>query len=717
MVRAQAASGDHAPVSKSVDAPGLVQLPLEPGRLWELAADSPGLWSPGVALFVTEEAPRITLDMFQAASLEGKVGVAAPDEIGTELSIRFRGHGSEGSRIGENTEDCELGGDGRFKCRVPRVKLDLRVRMPGFASKFVWDVDARTVEKLDLGVLSLERGASIVGTVETHDGAPVLDTAKVELIPVVGQPLVGDRRGRAALLATSHPIDSSGFFHLVGLSPGSYKLQASQPGYAPSTLGPIALLANTESEIARPLTLFRPISVQIEVRPAASADNEPWQVEVLTEGAYPGHRETVKPRTPVPDSGILTIAEVRPGIHYIRLYDAEGSRIASQEVEVANDGQLIDLELDLVAVEGEVTLDDEPLLAELWFGGRHGPQRVLARSNEVGWFESVLPRSGSWTIDVRAEFPKVNRRLDAVLVEKDGEDPVRLDLLLSDYSISGRIIDAEGRRVRSRLFLTLWKVGDERTHIFQDVTSDEGTFEVHGLEDGLYRVTAEGSLDGRPVVSETVSVRAVRDFGSSAAELVVSFLKTARGLVRSSHGPVPLAKVLGNPLAGGMTVSHSFPEALTDVQGRFELLVPERTEHADFIVLAPGHGLQVFSILEPFEQTAVLEVSRRAGVIRLDLKAANREADSLSGSPILIQDGKIMISAVLRSWAFANGERNTEMNLWTLPAMAPGFYQACLVSQVGLQDLRVDELSAGPRGCVGGFLQPDGLLDLTWEEP
>jgi hypothetical protein len=111
---------------------------------------------------------------------------------------------------------------------VPRLqRADIRFRVPGFASRFFWDVNLAQGNPLNVGKLTLRPGATVVGHVTT--AAPVgLQEVEVELELSTARrsPYSGPKS--SAEMFRGHP-DDQGFSSLEGLNPGVYRLVARHP--------------------------------------------------------------------------------------------------------------------------------------------------------------------------------------------------------------------------------------------------------------------------------------------------------------------------------------------------------------------------------------------------------------------------------------------------------------------------------------------------------
>jgi protocatechuate 3,4-dioxygenase beta subunit len=117
---------------------------------------------------------------------------------------------------------AEAGLDGRFRMEaVPAGAHVLAVTAPGYAPKRVEAQVAPSGRSVDVGDVELETGLTIRGRVRERAGAPVAG-ANVAAYPMRG---MGPETHQAV-------SEVDGSFVLAGVEPGSYRVNASAPGYA-----------------------------------------------------------------------------------------------------------------------------------------------------------------------------------------------------------------------------------------------------------------------------------------------------------------------------------------------------------------------------------------------------------------------------------------------------------------------------------------------------
>ena len=694
-----------------VRVPGSLEIPLERKRIWHFELEGKGLWSPGATIYTAPDLETVTLDAWAASRLTGKLRVEKGEEPPKAIKVRFQPSEKTGGSPAEKTLPCTVESLD-FDCVLPAGKLDLRIRASGFISRYFWDVTLEAGTPRNLGALSLKRGSSLTGIVETADDSLLTETARVELRPYAsGAPRGPRTEDRDEFSAERHPIGAKGFFHIEGIAPGTYALTVRQEGFAPASMAPVSILRNAESEIRDPIVLMRPLDLEVFIDPPVDGYGRPWSIQLLSEGFYPGHLDTIADKR-LSESGGFEVSNVAPGRHYLLVSDSQGSRFARETIDLSEQSSSFEVELDLVEIEGEIFLGDEPLAAKLWFGGKTGQQRIPIESDTDGWFEGILPRAGAWRIDVRAESPEVSRNLvDIEIPEPTHGQPVFVELEVPNTTLSGLVIDPSGRPIQETSVVTAVSIETGLDSMIQKQTDEEGTFEFQGLEPGIYRLTAETSLDGRRAASEPTTVILSEERETDRIELVVRAMDEIRGVVESSDGSIPGAIVRIRPLTGGRSTTQLWPEGLTNRQGRFALQVPAASDRLEILVGAAGHELKLFSVLSPIDQPLRLRVEKLGGTLLIDLGDAASHESTLV--PMVFQDGKAVGGPPgwLR-WASSNGEPNHDPSRILIPLMAPGEYLVCLLKPTERNAMVWNLVSPNLQTCRGGYLQPHGRLEI-----
>jgi hypothetical protein len=695
-----------------VQVPGSVEVDVEPGKLWRFEIEEEGLWSPGTTIFASPQLKSVSVDVHLSSTLTGELKVQQGEEKPDELKIRFMSSAADGL-IAEKTEPCRFTEESRFLCRIPAGKMNFRLRATGFVSKYFWDVTIKPDQELDSGLLILERGASLTGTVETENSSLLTKAARLELRPQRSRaPRDSREETRSGLLTERYPIGEHGFFHIKGIAPGTYVLTVRQEGFAPAVLAPVGIFPNAESEIRQPLILQRPLEFEAVIIPPVDGHGRPWVAKLLSEGLYPGYLDTVEQKQ-LPESGVFKISGLAPGRYYLNVSDTEGARFANEALDISHDSNSALIELALVEIEGEVILGGEPLAAEIWFGGRNGKLKVKLTSDAQGWFEGILPEAGIWQVQVHSEVPKVRRILvDVKVPQPEKHTPVFVELLLPKTSIAGTVIDQFGKPIKTQSLITAMNLEHGPWSIVQQRTDQEGEFEFEALEHGAYRLTAEALVDGLSASSEPTSVVLSKEREAVQIELVVKESRKVQGLVVSSNGAVAAALVRVRPLVGGRSLTQNWPESVTDAAGKFGVSIPSNSERLEILVAAAGYELKAFTIFSPFKQESLrLEVENLGGT--LDLTLGDRTASS--GGPVLpvvFQNGRVIDSLTLTKWASSNGEPNHDPSRLVVPRMAAGEYYGCLLDYSELMAMVWALVAPKADQCREGYLQPHGRLRI-----
>ncbi len=357
-VMGPAAGNPPEAIATEVDLPGNVTLDLAPGFTWRLHAKAEGFWGaeilvggPGSQGGTLRLVPTATL----AADLKIRPGAKEPSKLG----VRFRL--AKGATAGlhaasEAMIECPIE-VGRWSCEVPSGTLDLRLHTEGFIAHYFWDRVIAPGVTHPLGALELISGASISGWLKTDDRSPLkpgTSVASVHQTTAAEDPVeLRQRRG----LAKRVEVTDRGFFHFAsGLAPGAYHLEAEQEGFTPLKSLPVVVTEGAETELAEPLVLTRPAELRIAVDPQVDGLGEPWSLLLLADG------------TPTPAGagrtgldGAWIASDLKPGAYYLTVSDSEGSRVRFEEILVEAGSTEHWVDLELIAVEGRVSLGAEPL--------------------------------------------------------------------------------------------------------------------------------------------------------------------------------------------------------------------------------------------------------------------------------------------------------------------------------------------------------------------
>jgi hypothetical protein len=692
--------GDPLRIPVSSTAPVTTRLPS--GSKWEVIPDFPGFWGPRKPLTVgsTNQETRLTVDLWAM----GKVtGVLKAKEKGQALPrtvlVKTLAAPAFAKRLPapKGAMDCPVDEKGSWTCSLPAAVFDLVISADGFVPHYRWAVEIPAGKERSLGTLELERGASVAGWLAVDDGPIEPGQCVVRLSP--WSPGGADPEVAAKTEQKAHEtiVSRDGFFQIKGLPAGVYLLEARQPGFSPVRIAPLRVAFQGETFLEEPLVLRRPLALSIEVSPPLDWLGHPWTARVVREEESGGRPDPVVFEGPVGKTGILRVPDQAPGLFRVSILDSLGNGLAASEASLSSAGSPpLRIEVDLVTLEGSVWLGQEPLAADLWFGGRSGAVRVHMASDPEGRFHGVLPRGGDWKVDVEASEPRLRTayRLD---VRPNPAGQATADITLPDTRIFGNVLDEHGKPAASAQVIFM----SERVETL-DSSDALGGFELRGLPEGTAWLAA--SKDGRG----SARVDASLVDGRAIGPIQLRFLPMRRlsGKVLSPAGPVPGAQVTVvatvPPVGGGIVLSEP--------DGSFDIELPEVTQRITAVVAAPGYALRAFDAA--VETPVSFPVSRDEGDLEIRLGLSTEELTRRDLRVAVYQNGLELLPNTLREWSRQQGQpwpvSLSAPVAVRIPGLAPGDYRICLVP------LRIEgEPAVSPRmECDSGALFASGALAL-----
>ncbi len=621
-------------------------------------------------------------------------GEAAPASV----SVRFEPppSGSPGRPAERATVACRAAGE-RWRCRLPSGRWDFRVEASGFTPQYLWQIDVASGKVKSLGALGLVRGSSLVGRVETANGAPVSRLCRIELVPSGLALLRAEDPRRAEARSTT--AGARGFFQLGGITPGSYALSVSQPGFATTTLLPVVIERDQETRLDQPLVLTLPLQLEVEVTPALDPWGQPWRAVLMRkELALAKFREAAG--GPVVD-GRFVHRGMDPGLYTLDIRDSQGASFLSEDVELDRDRTLF-REIALVLVEGHVSKGDDPYSTRLgFFKGSRGAA-IRMDSDAKGFFTGYLPQEGRWRVDL----PELHRTMRNVRVERQkGARAAKLDLVIPDRRITGEVVDESsnpvaGAMVRATDFVDI----DE-----QSTWSDQrGAFVLDGVPERPHDAWAEAERDGHLFGSDPVTVTPSKEAASPGIRLVLHEKKWLAGVVTAPAGPVAGARLFATP-RGRLNVLLS--DATSDESGRFRLDVPAAADELQIQVMPPGFALRTLSVQAPFPDPLSIAVDDAGGSLVLRTPALDL-VDPLQATPLIVVGGQPLSLDTLLSWARMSGESQRDPRRYEIPRLAAGDYSACLLTLPEQIQVILGLAALTGKSCDHGTLAPHGELVL-----
>ncbi|HEY0160506.1 MAG TPA: carboxypeptidase-like regulatory domain-containing protein [Thermoanaerobaculia bacterium] len=543
---------------------------LPQGDAWELRVAADGCWS-STETWVAADGRGVVIETFAAATLRGafwRTSSGAPPRL---RAYAFRTN-AQPSRSPADVEpeplECWLDYPA-WRCDVPaELAIDVRLEPEGFAPLYAWNITARPGEVREAERYTLVRGSSLAGWVEDADGKPLRDAA---LTLAVLQPEHPDAGSTSPLRHVAR-TNARGFFQFTGIPPGDYRLSSRAAGYAPLVVPALTIRPVTALTWPSALTHQRPVEFTVSVDPPRNRDGALWRVQVKERiSLLPGEPPATTTLSPSSDGGTWTAAGLRPERYELTVSDASGALVETREIDLTAGAGTLALTLDRLEIVGTVKVGDEPLpAADVRFTSASG-KAVYTSTDEEGRFEALFPSPGRWTPTV---YPKGRGRgahIRVAPVEISAGASAALDLVLPGGRLRGRVTQ-DGTPVKAAVHLV--RTGGLAA---QELTGEDGTFDLPGLEEGSYSLAAEGETGATP---RPVEIR-VQEGETTEVEVAVEPFSVVRATVLTPGGQPASGAIARLSTDGGL----SWTEIVLDVRGALEYSVPRGVVHADLIVL------------------------------------------------------------------------------------------------------------------------------------
>lgn len=686
------------------------ELDLPPGSSWRVSSDIRGFWASVGVLTATPSAGSTLhrIELWPAGRLTGslKLGVAGqvlPKEIEATIvsppDPRLRKEIPKGEVI------CPVGKRGVFHCEVPAAFLDVALRSPGFVPDYRWGLRVDPGKTLSLGSVTLKNGASLTGWAQLEEAGAPLRKGLARLVPLLAPGYDAEVAARLRSTALEGLVRQDGFFQFAGIAPGHYLLEVEGEGMAPTRVFPLEIRPWSETVLPQPVVLKPPLQLEISISPPLDWLSRPWHVQVRRASDFSGALDAkASYEGTAGKDGWIRIPGQAPGTFSIQVRDSLGNVLFDdprRSVERSEDARQ-DIEIDLVTVRGSVSLGKEPLASQLWFGGELGVPRVRMDSDGEGAFHGVLPRDGTWIVDVKAEEPRLDTHV-TVRLKADRAGRASAEILLPDTQIFGKVLTEDHKPVANAQVAVATEVD---TLVVK--TDDTGAFEARAVPEGVTNLTARHFLLGDLYTSSSVVV----PVGSSPVgpvDLHLRKMKIVSGKILSPEGPVPGATVYLFPSRPRLGLGDS---SRTNVDGTFIAQLSAGTERVNAVVSPPGYALQVFEF-QVSQDSTVLTVSPNGGSLELSFPYTSAEMKEKGFRLLFFQNGLQLASSPLYRWAFSQGAR-MEGGLFfpRIPNLAPGEYRVCISPRTILPEAEIVSFLESLEDCASGYLPPGGTLKL-----
>jgi hypothetical protein len=691
------------PIVKPFDVPGRTHLRLPQKTDWSIAANAEGYWSTRMyhsSQSHTELDDPVELTLYRMGTLVGSLatrdGHALPEEISMFLTtVPSEDAASNEIPLEREEVRCPIS-NGAFRCQVPAGRFDFKVWVKGFAPEYFWSREVSVGSQTDWAELELETGASVVGWVEAVDASLLPESCVVELGPWTqpNQPN-SESTGLSEVEVLSTTINNRGFFRFNRVQRGLYTVSAKQPGLAPGESN-LRVLENVESELTEPLKMRPFVTAEFTLSPPFNPYGARWIIRLT-------HKKNQRLRYEhvVPDEGFTAIKNVVPGRYLVSVLgeDEDSTRWLREEIELDQATFSHALEIPTVLLTGELYLGDDPVQAGIWFGGARNARRVFFESNSLGEFEGYLPDTGRWPVEVDYKGNRI--LLHAVEIELDaGSSSVHVKLNLPETRLAGEVVDDRGHPISDAMVVVRHQRGELSKKNSYIRTDEEGRFESNGVETGhviLRAQTPEGESGWHHH-----EIKEGDD--ESWIKLVLEERSEISGVVLSSAGPVPGARIFDMTISTDQTGPKTIKPTMTSVDGSFSVEVPSSAISTSLLVVPPAFAVSLFSTPLPSTAPIMVQLERNGANIKVTGDLAKR------GSVLVHKQAVFPITALRQ---FVSAVKPDGMDGYVLPRMESGEYTICSGYKLLRSGKVNSESTASSLGCVSGFLAPGGELELS----
>lgn len=707
-------TGDREPLVAALPVEGPAVIALPPESRWEARVELPGFWVRGgeVEAGAAGSAVELRLPAWPWAKLEGRLKVSRPSEtLPREVTVTTIAVVTAKRReeVPKGQIVCPVDAKGVFSCSLPASTYDLGIAAGGFIPFYRWGVRVQKSKPASLGVLQLAKGASVAGWVAVEEGAIAEGRCLARLRPATANGAPIRLRMKLAETRQEVRVRKDGFFQILGVTPGTYSLEVTQPEMARAFLPQLEVRQGLKTFVREPIVLRRPLKLQVHIDPPLDWLGQPWRVSV---GRSQGPSAELILGTffdgPAGTEGDVTVAGLAPGPLKISVNDSRDDRMYyAENLPLTGPADAYrEVKIDYVTVKGTLRLGKEPLAGTLWFGGRFGDQRAKMESGKDGKFLGVLPHASWWQVTVDAEEPPLSAQT-GLKIEPDRHGRAEVEVNLPATQVFGAVVDEENRPAPAS-DVTL----EVDSHLIRLKADGRGKFETRGMPAGIARIVADRHSEGKQWTSSPVYLPLSEDQALGPIEIHLRRTRTFAGRVVAGGVPVPGANVAvfsQLPLA-----ASSADRQATDIEGKFAVEVDSLATRVTAWAMAPGYGAQGFAA-----DTAaypIVALTRAKGTVVVQYPPGTARTRTVPYHPVVYQ-GDILFLA-LGEWLGMHRDSEAAFDdRLELPEMAPGSYQACGIPVEQLTAWAIGGRLPDPAFCAAGVLEAGGRLVLTPPAP
>lgn len=590
--------------------------------------------------------------------------------------------------------------DGVWTGEIPAGRVDLRLQGAAEMPVYKWGLTVKEGETSDLGVVRLERGASISGWLRTLDEKIPTHSLQVSLEPehVGSGPVAPSPLRTLTLESTTRPW---GFFRFDNVKPGRYIVRASDPGLPVARSEPIVIEGDRSFELPEPLWVTPQTELEVLVSPPLGPDRQLWNFMLQPDRRLDAG-ETWRPLTGTGSSrGRWQVQGLAPGDYWLAVGLAGDNAWHKEKVRLRLLSNSVRLSLSFLRLRGHLTWRDSPLAASLDFDNDRGSASL--RADAQGQFRGYLPNEGPWDVAVSSsEALRFRLRLqDRVRVPKESQF-AWLELRIPDTALPVEVTDERGRPLPRS---TVNVLGEIRN---QAITDEFGKIDLIGLKPGPQCLLAAADLFRR---SEKTPVVLREGDVAPPLRLVIPAKMEVSGRIVPRLGFGTGAQVLAWPAGSAPTIPAEL--AGSDEDGRFGFSLPLGARKVSLVVLPPGSALRMLDAEVTRERLLEIHVDTDGGTLLLedlkDEKDSKDKKDREPCDPAAQERETLTMPRILRRWADLQGTPQAPGRL-VVPNVEPGPYTLCATDKAPV--LRRGTPPEGDARCVGGVLEAAGELSL-----
>ncbi len=379
-------------------------------------------------------------------------------------------------------------------------------------------------------------------------------------------------------------------------------------GLSPVVLPELSIREGENVILRRPLRMPSLATLEITLLPETDSEGRPWSVELTEAAAVFPRLNPVSRLVRVGDDGRGRADRLRADAYEIVVRNSEGATVHRTSVDLYGGGVIMrTLDIRAIAVRGKLRAGEDPLKADLQFSTASG-DLVKVLTDDDGRFEALFPRPGTWNTTVFHPPGSTAARIkgpDVRVVDEESSNGHEVDIRIPGGRLTGIVVDPTGKSSKAAVHVI--KHG---RMIAQQVTKDDGRFDLVGVEEGSLDIDAQTETGTTPkAVTVTMEKDATREVRLTTRpySVVSGYVMTPRGM------PASGAVIKVSP-DGGTSWTHT----IADVEGFFRYYVGSETQNVALIILTYMYPAAIRTVTVGEPRRIVLP--QVGGLLRLGAK-------------------------------------------------------------------------------------------------